>query len=837
MKNCILIIISCFFVQHINAQNYWKTYRMNDGLPSNKILGITFHQDKTYLASDSGLTIFQNGVFTNYKPPINQSSNFKRIRNFNDTIWMISDSGLTQFYNGTFQFFSDKNGLITNKITDIEVNSRGDLWISSGSGLVIKKGNNFIYDSSKVIFDLGINSGDSVYARTHHSLYTSGAFPFPTCELFDGQTWKPLIDKTSHHVITEAQFITLSNGKLGITSSNSGVYLIDSVFKVTKYNPVSYNSIYFQRVFDIGSDSSLWIGCNNQKYPVNFLELGVQKMKSSTVQSYNLGLPNLDINEVKCRNSKVLLASNNGFAIADEAIVPLKMDYPISTSSIATQVSAKNLLFKDNKFNYSRSDFQFPKGSNNNYITSSSLWVSAISNGKTLVSYLDLGTGDFIPGPINRSNFLTRSNIYKISKSEIDEHLQNRKNPGYIIPDAIRNWPAKGNVEEGEAEDQAPFYDVDNDQCYDPENGDFPFIIGDTAIYLIYNDGGDFMPYYKTPSLGLEFHVMVSVFNQPNLKHIDQSIFVRYTIVNRSNRNYNKLKIGIGNIFSILFGNETYIGCEPKSNLNYSYSRNPTNSTLGNKIPAVGMKIINDTLDKFIAFNNEPNQSLDFLDKNDYIKALNGLWNDSSKLAYGGNGYKPSATQFSNHIFPGDIRKPVEWSQVNTGSGSVGQESYRTQLSILPAVNLKQGDRKTIDLVYGIGFDSSNTDYIDNINLLIDNLNLAGNFQKGVVSILPDYTYSNCITGLEENSKTSKKPQISLYPNPTSGELNVLSLEKIEGIKVFDVQARLVQNVELSSSNILQSISLKKQIPNGIYFIQVITESKHVFSEKFILNH
>ena len=53
---------------------------------------------------------------------------------------MISDSGLTQFYNGTFQFFSDKNGLITNKITDIEVNSRGDLWISSGSGLAIKKG-------------------------------------------------------------------------------------------------------------------------------------------------------------------------------------------------------------------------------------------------------------------------------------------------------------------------------------------------------------------------------------------------------------------------------------------------------------------------------------------------------------------------------------------------------------------------------------------------------------------------------------------------------------------------------------------------------------------------
>ena len=65
--------------------------------------------------------------------------------------------------------------------------------------------------------------------------------------------------KTSHHVITEAQFITLSNGKLGITSSNPGVYLIDSVFKVIKYNPVSYNSIYFQRVFDIGSDSSLWI--------------------------------------------------------------------------------------------------------------------------------------------------------------------------------------------------------------------------------------------------------------------------------------------------------------------------------------------------------------------------------------------------------------------------------------------------------------------------------------------------------------------------------------------------------------------------------------------------
>ena len=75
---------------------------------------------------------------------------------------------------------------------------------------------------------------------------------------------------------------------------------------------------------------------------------------------------------------------------------------------------------------------------------------------------------------------------------EINNHILNYQSPGYIIPNDILNWPAHGDTTLGNSLGMlpyiAPFIDVDNDDIYNPSQGDYPCIKGDEAVYIVMND-------------------------------------------------------------------------------------------------------------------------------------------------------------------------------------------------------------------------------------------------------------------------------------------------------------------------------------------------------------
>ncbi|MCL2436394.1 MAG: T9SS type A sorting domain-containing protein, partial [Lentimicrobiaceae bacterium] len=69
---------------------------------------------------------------------------------------------------------------------------------------------------------------------------------------------------------------------------------------------------------------------------------------------------------------------------------------------------------------------------------------------------------------------------------------------------------------------------------------------------------------------------------------------------------------------------------------------------------------------------------------------------------------------------------------------------------------------------------------------------------------------------------------ITIYPNPTTGELEIRNYEsEIKSIEVFDVYGRKVSSHHLipSSSNHLINIS---HLTSGIYFVKVTTEQGEV---------
>jgi hypothetical protein len=62
---------------------------------------------------------------------------------------------------------------------------------------------------------------------------------------------------------------------------------------------------------------------------------------------------------------------------------------------------------------------------------------------------------------------------------------------------------------------------------------------------------------------------------------------------------------------------------------------------------------------------------------------------------------------------------------------------------------------------------------------------------------------------------------VSVYPNPTSNELNVVSsLDNIEAIKISNVFGAIVKEIKLNTTAKSTTVSVK-ELPSGMYTIQL----------------
>jgi len=99
--------------------------------------------------------------------------------------------------------------------------------------------------------------------------------------------------------------------------------------------------------------------------------------------------------------------------------------------------------------------------------------------------------------------------------------------------------------------------------------------------------------------------------------------------------------------------------------------------------------------------------------------------------------------------------------------------------------------------------------------------------------------------GLKENQSKSAQPvssefkinaheNIQIFPNPTTGELQVTSYElQVTGVEIFDIYGR---NLSSHTSYLSPHTSINiSHLENGIYFVRVTTENG-VFTKKILKN-
>lgn len=265
--------------------------------------------------------------------------------------------------------------------------------------------------------------------------------------------------------------------------------------------------------------------------------------------------------------------------------------------------------------------FEVPQGTGANALFAAGLWFSGTAPGgevRVAAMMHDVaGQKDFFPGPLTNDGTASVSpavsaaydNVWVVTRQEIAAHIayhQCLNDPGcdllivypdgYSTPPSIAAWPA-ANPYPGHDPLLAPFHDFNADGHYDPADGDVPCILGDQAMFAVFNDM--LQPHTQSggPGVGLEVQVMPFVFSGHG-PALDQTLFLRHHIINRSNITYDNAMVGFFNDFDIGCPNDDFMGTDPSRNLLYAYNRTDVDPACmglvgyGDAPPAVGMTVI-----------------------------------------------------------------------------------------------------------------------------------------------------------------------------------------------------------------------------------------------------
>ncbi len=159
--------------------------------------------------------------------------------------------------------------------------------------------------------------------------------------------------------------------------------------------------------------------------------------------------------------------------------------------------------------------------------------------------------------------------------------------------------------------------------------------------------------------------------------------------------------------------------------------------------------------------------------------------------------------------------------------GIQSRETFEDGIKVLMGFSslIDENVRYTISIkdIEGPGFENATVFLVDNELNIITNLskdNYLFNAEKG--------TYNSRFTLLFRSNEilgdnTSALEKVSVFPNPTSGILNIISPEaKITSLEIFDISGRRLQNVTLSTST-NNEIDFSN-FQSAVYFVKIYTD-------------
>ena len=552
--------------------------------------------------------------------------------------------------------------------------------------------------------------------------------------------------------------------------------------------------------------------------------------------------------------------------------------------------------------------FQVPKGSGKTSLQSGTIWVGGTDgDGYLHFAGEEFGTRtgfinyprchDFSTGPVMDSIAYpvlwdsAWNHVWKLRKSEIDYHRANYWKPGYVPIHDILTWPGNGNPALGQAQRLAPFSDRNGNGKFEPYDGDYPEIRGDMALYTIMNDDRA----AHTESLGrklrIEVHEMAYAYDIPGDTAFQNTIFVNYRIINRSQETYDSTLFGVFTAMALGYYYDDYIGCDVERGMYYVFNGKPVDGNgqsfaYGSHPPAqsvtllAGPRMDPDGIDNprtypngsqrcdasingmnfgdsvvdnerlglqnFMVFNSVntgiPEYMSDPVVDYEYYGLMKGLWKDKTQLSYGGLGHVTTGALGPDcrYMFPG-LSDSLNWGVgCQAPNGPVNWAEYTIQsnpgtrrgVGVTGPVTFLPGDSQELDIAYVWARDYSGTPFssLDKLRQMNDVIR-----QAFAENRLPD---GSPIYGTRDVPASDAVP-FRIFPNPASGTMNIAfsgsATTRAETVEILTSQGRCIRNIRLQEGQRSLQLDLTGFSP-GLYLVRM-TGDNSSFTQKLVVIH
>lgn len=433
---------------------------------------------------------------------------------------------------------------------------------------------------------------------------------------------------------------------------------------------------------------------------------------------------------------------------------------------------------------------------------------------------------DFQPGALSEDGSTANSelnNIWEVTCTDVSQHLADYRDDGVVDnPNFnVYAFPAKGNVyfaannnniELPQTEQPlAPFHDRDEDGKYGPNRGDYPTIevrgcplnhYPKQQDWFVANDLGVHPSGLKP--LQLEVQTQVLAFETATASPINNTVYVRYLMINRTSEQIDSCYVGLFADFEIGNGSDDFIGSIPDHYVMYGYNGdNNDNGNFGSNIPVMAVDMLRGPLDS-TGYEMElgrivPVDQVSGLQPVEYFNLLSG------RQANGAPG--PNA----GFLFPDNPNIAGGNSEQALGH-TPGQ---RAALASYGPFTLLPGAVNELIVAYYF-VNTPGATPLQNVQQLYEDANVVQNLFDNCFDIQD----TNC-DGLVATHSPGDFTGWSFYPNPASSTFSIDShSETFRHIAVTDLLGHVLWSVNLENP-VQQYILQTENLPNGVYFLQI----------------
>ena len=525
------------------------------------------------------------------------------------------------------------------------------------------------------------------------------------------------------------------------------------------------------------------------------------------------------------------------------------------------------------------------------------IWIAGVDENEQLrvAAHMYGIDHDFHPGPltVDGTASITPSvsqaydRVWKINRMDVIEHLQYHdclQDPGcneaelfpdYQEPTDFITWPAHGDVSAGQALYLAPFNDVDSDGLYSSISGDHPCLPGDQALYAIFNDNTAVHEQSLGLPIGVEVHMMPFAYSG-NGSSLEQTVFIHYRLINRSDQTLNDVFISTFANGNIGCPYDDFIGSDVGRNMMFFYNWDdidedcmgtgygatpPAFGIVTLKGPSVDPNGMDDEFDLSLPSYNGRGFNDDIIDNErhglsrvinisaqgppamtqpeqpeHYRSYLQGKWKNGVQMEYGGNGY-PSDT--SSYV-PAFFMFPWDTDTMGVGTGGTPMPDWR-EINQTPAMpdrrglasmgpfTLEAGEEDDILLAYVFARAESGgaNASVSALKARVDSVRAFAESIPGIMS--PGSLCEGLGMGIRDRDQVAVP--LRIRPNPASDRLVIEwpSTGHVH-LQIFDQKGRPI--IQRSASGGRLDLVIE-DLPSGLYHVRCI-EADRIMKARFM---